>query len=87
VGQVIRPWHRTTRRSTLLAALHRLMEMPAADVHAAGNSYLGMVRQATHSHAERAALCRAMLKRGHAVEGLYLSKAFKRHEAAERRPT
>ncbi|MFD1709056.1 RNA-directed DNA polymerase [Ottowia flava] len=78
VGQVIRPWRRTTRRHTLLTALHRLMEMPAANVYAAGNSYLGTVRQATHSHAERAALCKALLRRGHAVEGARLEKAFRR---------
>ncbi|MEG0921312.1 MAG: RNA-directed DNA polymerase [Comamonas sp.] len=76
VGQVIKPWRRTTRKRTLATALDRLERMPAHEVHAAGNSYLGLVRQASHSHKERAALCRALLKRGHAVEGLHLSKAF-----------
>lgn len=80
VGHVTKPWRRTTRPRTLHTALQRLMEMPAADVYAAGNSYLGLVRQATHSHAERAALCRALLRRGHAVEGLHLNKAFRRRE-------
>lgn len=79
VGQVIKPWRRTTRRRTLASALQRLETMPAADVYTAGNSYLGLVRQASHSHQERAAVCRALLKRGHAVEGLHLSKAFRNH--------
>lgn len=78
VGQVIRPWHRTTRRRTLASALQRLEHIPTAETLQAGNSYLGLVRQATHSHKEQAALCRALLKRGHPVEGLHLSKAFRR---------
>lgn len=81
VGHVIKPWRRTTRRRTLATALQRLEAMPAADTHTAGNSYLGLVRQASHSHTERAAVCRALLKRGHAVDGLNLSKAFRRAQA------
>lgn len=76
VGQVIKPWRRITRPRTLNRALHKLEHMPLADVHAAGNSYLGLVRQASHSQKERAALCRALLKRGHSIEGLHLSKAY-----------
>jgi len=44
----------------------------------AGNSYLGLVRQAGHSHKERTALCRALLKRGHAVESMEFSKIFRK---------
>ncbi|MDH0495735.1 RNA-directed DNA polymerase [Comamonas aquatica] len=76
VGHVIKPWRRTTRPRTLRTALQRLEHMPASETYAAGNSYLGLVRQATHSHKERAVIARALLKRGHAVEGLHLSKAF-----------
>lgn len=54
--------------------------MPSAETYQAGNSYLGLVRQASHSHKERAALCHALLKRGHAVEGLHLTKAFRTKE-------
>lgn len=46
-----------------------------------GNQPVGLVRQASHSHKERAAVCRALLKRGHAVKGMNLSKAFRRNEA------
>lgn len=52
--------------------------MPEGDVFATGNSYLGLARQAGASHNEQALLCRALLKRGHSVEGLHLSKAFRR---------
>lgn len=78
VGHVIKPWRRTTRPRTLASALTRIEHLPEADTYAAGNSYLGLVRQASHSHKERAAICRALLKRGHAVEGLRLSQAFRR---------
>ena len=78
VGHVLKPWRRTTRRRTLASAIRRIENLPAADVYATGNSYLGLVRQATHSHRERTALCRALLKRGHAVEGRCLSKIFRK---------
>ena len=78
VGQVIKPWRRTTRRRTLAVALERIKTLPADQLHVVGNSYLGTVRQATHSYADRVALCRALLKRGHTVEGLHLSKIFRR---------
>ena len=83
VGQVIKPWHRITRPRTLATALHRIEHMPDADTYAAGNSYLGLVRQASHSHKERAAICRALLKRGHAIEGLHLTQAFRKKESTQ----
>ncbi len=82
VGHVIKPWRRTTRPRTLATALQRIADMPDSDTHQAGNSYLGLVRQASHSHQERAAVCRALLKRGHSVEGLHLTKAFRKGATA-----
>ena len=69
VGHVIKPWHRTTRPRTVATALSRLRDMPAADTFAAGNSYLGLVRQASHSHADQVQLARLLRRRGHAVSG------------------
>jgi len=77
VGHVINPYSHTTRRTTLRGALHRLETMPADEVLAAGNSYLGLVGQAEHSHTDKARIARALLKRGHAVDG-DLSKAFRK---------
>lgn len=79
VGQTIYPWRRTTRPRTLQQALARIGAMPADEVYASGNSYLGLVRQSSSSHNEQALICRALLKRGHAVEGLHLTKAFRKH--------
>jgi hypothetical protein len=79
VGHVVKPWRRTTRPRTLARALARIETMPRADVFTAGNSYLGLVRQASHSHTEQAQLARALLKRGHAVDGA-MTKIFRRHD-------
>jgi hypothetical protein len=77
VGQVIKPFRRTTRRRTLQAALHRLRWMRAEDVYTSGISYFGLVRQAGNSGREQALVARALLWRGHAVDGNY-TKAFRR---------
>lgn len=67
VGQVIKPWHRTTRRRTFNDAISRIAQAKADDVHASANSYFGLLRQATHSHADRATLANVLRRRGHAV--------------------
>ena len=76
VGHVVKPWRRTTRRGTVARAVRRLEHAPAADVHQLANSYLGLVRQASHPHAEQARIARAALRRGHCVDG-GLTKTFK----------
>jgi len=67
VGQLIHPWRTVTRRRTVRAAVHRLLSMPDDEVYAAGNSYLGMVRQASHSHNDQARIANALRVRGHSV--------------------
>lgn len=75
VGHVIKPHRRTIRRRTFNDALHRLAAMPAEDVHAAANSYLGLCRQATHSQRDRARICNLVRRRGFAVNH-QLTKAY-----------
>ena len=77
VGHVIKPWRRTTRKRTLATAASRLQAMPAADVFAAGNSYLGLLGQASHSHTDRAELANVLRGRGHAVKGDF-SKIYRK---------
>jgi RNA-directed DNA polymerase len=77
VGHVIRPWHRTTRARTVASAAQRLRTMPAAEIYASGNSYLGLVRQATHSHTDQARLANILRDRGHVVAG-DLGKIFRK---------
>jgi len=67
VGHVIKPHRTTLRRRTLNDALNRLQTIPRADVYAAANSYLGLARQASHSHHDRARICNAVRRRGFAV--------------------
>ncbi|WP_332871330.1 RNA-directed DNA polymerase [Rhodoferax ferrireducens] len=69
VGHVIKPWNRTTRKRTVATAVSRLRTMPADEVFTAGNSYLGLLRQASHSHTDRADLANVLRWRGHAVKG------------------
>lgn len=66
-GQLIKPWHRILRRRTFNDALARLAAMPDEDLFESANSYFGLLRQATHSHHDRARLGRLLLLRGHAV--------------------
>jgi len=79
VGHVIRPWHRTIRPRTMTAALLRISEAPAEDLHQSGNSYFGLLRQASHSHADRARIANALRRRGHCVNGA-LTKTYRRSD-------
>lgn len=79
VGQVVKPWRRTTRKRTRLSALARIEQLPASEVYAAGNSYLGLVRQASHSRRDQARIAAALLKRGHAVDG-DMTKIFRNRQ-------
>jgi len=67
VGHVIKPWCCRVRRRTMREAVSRIGAMDAADVFTSANSYFGLLRQSTHSHADRARLARAVLNRGHVV--------------------
>jgi RNA-directed DNA polymerase len=78
VGQFLKPWRRTTRPRTLHNGIQRLATMPAEDLFEAGNSYLGLVRQASHGHHEQALIARLLRRRGHAVAG-DLSKIYRSH--------
>ena len=77
VGHVIKPWHRTTRKRTLATAVSRLRAMPADETYAAGNSYLGLLRQASHSHTDQAVIGNVLRYRGHAIKR-DLSKIYRR---------
>ena len=67
-GHVIKPWRRTLRRRTFNEALARINTLPAADLLESANSYLGLLRQATHSHHDRARLANVLRRRGHSVD-------------------
>jgi len=71
VGHVIKPWHTRTRRRTVRQAVHQLQTMEADQLFAAANSYLGLLRQSNSSHADRARVARAVLRRGHAVNSTF----------------
>ncbi|MCY1515872.1 group II intron reverse transcriptase/maturase [compost metagenome] len=69
VGHVIKPWRRTTRKRTVKEALRRVAAAPAEDLLPVANSYFGLLGQASHSQADRAALANVLLRRGRTVNG------------------
>jgi hypothetical protein len=46
-------------------------------VHQTANSYFGLLRQASHSHHDRALLANAVRRRGHCISGA-LTKTYRR---------
>jgi len=68
VGQVIKPWHRVTRRRAFNEAISRTRQMPADELFETANSYFGLLRQATHSHHDRALLANVLRYRGHCID-------------------
>lgn len=80
VGHVIKPWRRTPRKRARDTALSRLRTMPAEDVFAAGNSYLGLMGQTTHGHKDRAAVAKVLRSRGFVVKG-DLTKIYRKKAA------
>jgi retron-type reverse transcriptase len=68
VGQVIRPWRRTSRKRTVNEALSRVRQIDAANLFETANSYFGLFRQATHGHRVRARLANVLRYRGHSIK-------------------
>jgi retron-type reverse transcriptase len=77
VGQVIMPHRRTLRRRTFNDALQRMAQTDSADLFETGNSYFGLLRQATHSHHDRARLANTLRQRGHSIKS-DLTKTYRR---------
>lgn len=78
VGQVIKPWHRVTRKRTLRHAIHQVQTAPMESLHKTANSYFGLFRQATHNHQARTKLAKVIFLRGKAVN----KKLTKTYQAA-----
>lgn len=78
VGQVIKPWHRVTRRRTFSDAIRRVRTIGSDDLFETANSYYGLLRQASHSHQDRTLLSNALRRRGHSIAG-DLTKTYRKH--------
>lgn len=79
VGQVIRPWCRTTRKRTVNEAMRRVSNIDGAELFETANSYYGLLRQATNSHHQRALLSNALRRRGHTISA-NLTKTYRRKD-------
>ncbi len=77
VGQLIQPWRTIVRRRTLATAIARTAAADPADLLTTANSYFGLLRQATHSHTDRARLANLLRRRGRAVD-MRLTKSYPR---------
>lgn len=77
VGHVIKPWCVRTRRRTVREAVSRIGNMPPSDVYASANSYFGLLRQSSCSHADRAIFAKAVMRRGHCVNQA-LTKTYRK---------
>ena len=75
VGHVVKPWRRIIRPRTFNSALERIAGEDLEDLCQSVNSYFGLLRQASHSHGDRAELARLIRRRGLAVDGKF-TKAF-----------
>lgn len=81
VGQVIKPWRRTTRKRTRNDALARVEAIGEDRLFETANSYFGLLRQASHSHCDRAKLGRILLRRGHSVS-FRLEKTYRKRNVS-----
>lgn len=68
VGQVIKPWRTTLRRRTYNDALSRIRSINNTDLYTTANSYLGLCRQANHSHHDRVRIANLLRKRGRCID-------------------
>lgn len=68
---------RNLRRRTFNEAISRARTTPSAGLFETANSYFGLLRQATHSHHDRASLGNALRKRGHSIKS-DLTKTYRR---------
>lgn len=78
VGQVIKPWRRSTRIRTVNEAIGKVRSTPADDLLSVGNSYLGLIGQATAHHHDRGLIAHALMQRGRSVTRNF-SKSFHHH--------
>ncbi len=76
VGQVIKPWHRTTRKRTVNEAMSRVRHVPDDELFETANSYYGLLRQ-TKSYHVRARLSNILRYRGHTISSS-LTKTYRR---------
>jgi len=70
----------TARRRTLKTAIERVRHIESAQLFETANSYFGLLRQASHSHQDRARLANALRERGHSIKS-DLTKTYRKAAA------
>lgn len=77
VGQVIKPWHRHTRKRTVNSALSRLRDTKPNKEFEVGNSYLGLMGQATACHHNKTKVANIMMQHGFTIKA-DMSKVYRK---------
>jgi RNA-directed DNA polymerase len=77
VGQVIRPFHRTTRKRSVNEAIRRINITPDSVLLEVANSYFGLLGQSTKSQKSRAKIANVLRWRGHTINK-DLSKTYRK---------
>jgi RNA-directed DNA polymerase len=77
VGQLLKPHRRIIRRRTFNDAMHRIEHMPDDELFESGNSYFGLLRQASRSQNDRLKLARVLRRRGHSINQQF-TKAYRK---------
>ena len=77
VGQVTKPWHRHTRKRTVNAAISRLQQTKPSDAFEVGNSYMGLMGQASAHHRNQTKIAKVMLQKGFTIKA-DMTKAYRK---------
>lgn len=77
VGQVIKPWSRSTRKRTVNESIRRIHNTQSNAILQTANSYFGLIGQASSSHHDRARLANAIRQQGWSINR-QLTKTYRR---------
>ena len=77
VGQVIKPWHRYTRKRTVNEAISRINATKKDKLFEVANSYFGLIGQASSSHQDRATIANVMRGKGYCINKA-LTKTYRK---------
>ncbi len=79
VGQVIKPWRRSTRKRTVHEAISQVNISPENNIYEMANSYFGLIGQASKSHHDRAKIANALRRRGFSINQ-NLTKTYRKND-------
>lgn len=79
VGQVIKPWHRSTRKRTVNEAITQIKNASKSEIFEKANSYFGLIGQASKSHHDCTKLANVLHKHGYTINQA-ITKTYRNFE-------